>query len=95
MLAGQAGCAYNAADEGTYCSIAEMAERVAADGGIQIEYDIQDAAANGFPQTLYMNLDTGALKELGWKPNGGGTPIGEMFKKMIKDMNASIQCSIR
>lgn len=68
MLEGKPGNAYNAADENTYCSIAEMAERVAADGGIKVEYDIQDEAANGFPKTLYMNLDTAALKKLGWEP---------------------------
>lgn len=70
MLKGEPGQAYNAADESTYCSIAEMAERVAADGGIQVEYDIQPEAANGFPQTLYMNLDTKALRKLGWIPGG-------------------------
>lgn len=77
MLNGVPGHAYNAADEDTYCSIAEMAERVAADAGIDVEYDIQDEVINGFPQTLYMNLDTTALKELGWMPcacvcGGGG-----------------------
>lgn len=71
MLKGKPGSAYNAADENTYCSIAEMAERVAADGGIEVEYDIQDEKKNGFPRTLYMNLDTSALRELGWKPCGG------------------------
>ena len=70
MLNGEPGHAYNAADESTYCSIAEMAEMIAADAGIEVEYDIQDEAANGFPQTLYMNLDTTALKELGWRPRG-------------------------
>lgn len=66
MLKGESGRAYNAADETTYCSIAEMAEKVAAEGGVSVEYDIQDEKANGFPQTLYMNLDTSALKKLGW-----------------------------
>lgn len=71
MLSGKPGRAYNAADENTYCSIAEMAERVAADGGMKVEYDIQDEKENGFPQTLYMDLDTSALRELGWEPAGG------------------------
>ena len=60
-----------------------MAERVAADGGIKVVYDIQDEKENCFPQTLYMNLDTSALRELGWKPWGGGNSIDEMFKRMI------------
>ena len=83
MLNGKSGSAYNAADENTYCSIAEMAERVAADGGIKVVYDIQDEKENCFPQTLYMNLDTSALRELGWKPWGRGYSIDEMFKRMI------------
>lgn len=86
MLNGEPGNAYNAADENTYCSIADMAERVAADGGIKVEYDIQDEKLNGFPQTLYMNLDTSALKALGWKPLGGGYPITEMFQRMISSL---------
>ena len=71
MLEGKPGTAYNAADEKTYCSIAEMAEQIAVAGGIKVEYDIQDEAINGFPQTLYMNLDTTALKNLGWTPSNG------------------------
>ena len=71
LLKGSKGEAYNAADESTYCSIAEMAERVAAEAGIKVEYDIQPPSANGFPDTLYMYLDTTKLKNLGWKPIGG------------------------
>ena len=72
LLKGKSGMAYNAADESTYCSISEMAERVAAEGGIKVEYNIQDEAANGFPHTLFMHLDTTALRELGWKACGVG-----------------------
>lgn len=68
MLKGESGRAYNVADENTYCSIADMAEMVAADGGIRVEYDIQDERNNRFPQTLFMKLDTSALKKLGWMP---------------------------
>lgn len=71
LLKGQAGQAYNAADETTYCSIAEMAERVAHEGKVQVEYQIEDEAKNGFPQTLYMDLDTTKLRNLGWKLLGG------------------------
>lgn len=69
LLRGKNGQAYNCADENTYCSIAEMAEKVAADGGIKVQYDIQDEAKNGFPKTLYMYLDTTQLKSLGWRSN--------------------------
>ena len=68
MLKGESGMAYNAADEDTYASIAEMAKIVAKDGGINVRFDIQDAKDNGFPDTVYMDLDTTKLKELGWRP---------------------------
>lgn len=70
MLNGQSGDAYNLADESTYCSIAEMAQRIAKKGGINVRFEIQDAAANGFPDAVYMNLDTSKLKALGWKTIG-------------------------
>lgn len=82
LLKGRGGSAYNAADENTYCSIAEMAEKIASDAGIKVVFDIQDEKANGFPQTLYMDLDTTALKNLGWRPVGGYS-IVEMIRKMI------------
>ncbi len=84
MLKGEPGQAYNVADESTYCSIAEMAERVATDSGIQVEYDIQDAEANGFLQTLFMDLDTTLLRGLGWQPQGYS--IVEMYRRMIEGM---------
>ena len=82
LLKGKPGTAYNAADESTYCSIAEMAEKVAEDGGIKVEYDIQDVTVNGFPDTLYMDLDTTALKETGWMPIWGGKTIEEMYSRI-------------
>ena len=72
LLKGKRGEAYNAANEGTYCSISRMAEDVAKESGIKVLYDIQDERLNGYPQTLYMDLDTSKLQELGWKPDGGG-----------------------
>lgn len=67
LLDGEEGAAYNVADESTYCSIAEMAAEIAKRYGISVKYDVQDTAKNGFPDTLYMDLDTSRLKELGWK----------------------------
>ncbi len=90
LLKGSNGEAYNVADENTYCSIAEMAERVAFEAGIKVEYDIQPPAVNGFPDTLYMYLDTTKLKNLGWKPIGGGKTIDVMFGRMIQMMQEKI-----
>ena len=86
LLNGKAGEIYNAADEGTYCSIAEMAEQVAKSGGIKVVYDIQDTAVNGFPDTLYMDLDTTKLQKLGWCPLGGGRRLIDMYKIMIASL---------
>lgn len=72
LLNGKNGEAYNAGDENTYCSISEMANSIAKANGIDVEYDIQPASENGYPETLYMDLDTSKLKELGWNPIGGG-----------------------
>ncbi len=82
MLNGEPCKAYNAADESTYCSIAELAETIAADGDIEVEYDVKSGEDNGFLHTLYMNLDTTALKNLGWLPQGGYS-IRKMFRRML------------
>lgn len=68
LAKGTSGQAYNAADEDTYCSIAEMARKMADANGIKVKFDIQDEAANGFPQTVYLKLNTTELKNLGWLP---------------------------
>ena len=71
LLNGKNGEVYNAGDENTYCSISEMANSIAKANGIEVEYDVQPASVNGYPETLYMDLDTSKLKELGWNPIGG------------------------
>ena len=67
LLKGNAGQSYNAANESTYCSIAEMAEKFAAQGGIKVRYEIEDEAKNGYPKPFYIDLDTSLLQQLGWK----------------------------
>lgn len=66
LLKGEPGQAYNAANEGTYCSIAQMAEMVARHGEIKVRYELQDEAGSVYPKALYMDLDTGKLRNLGW-----------------------------
>lgn len=85
LLKGEKGQAYNAADENTYCSIAEMAGKVATQGGINVRYDIQEEHANGYLKTLYMSLDTGLLRGLGWRVGGGGG-LTEMFRRLVASM---------
>lgn len=82
LLKGEKGQAYNCANEETYCSISEMAEMIANEAGIKVEYQIEDEKQNGFPRTLYMHLGTSKLKDLGWKPVGGGIKLVEMYYRM-------------
>lgn len=82
LLIGESGKAYNIANEKTYCSISEMANRLAKMGGISVQYDIQDNKKNGFPETLYMDLDTESILALGWKPLKDYS-IEEMFQRMV------------
>lgn len=67
LLKGESGRAYNLADEKSYCSIAQMAEKIALAHGIKVIYNIQDEGINGYPATIYMDLDTSKLRALGWR----------------------------
>ena len=86
MLSGEKGTAYNVADETTYCSIAEMAHLLADNAGINVTFDIQDASANGYLSTLYMDLDTSRLRALGWKVMYSGG-LSEIYRRMIECMS--------
>ena len=71
LLNGKAGECYNAANENTYCSIAEMAHMVAdetAGGQIAVRYELEDVKKLGYADILYMKLDTTKLSSLGWTP---------------------------
>lgn len=83
LLQGQAGQAYNAANEETYCSIIDMAERVALGAGIEVHTELQEHKKNGYLDTLCMKLNTDLLKALGWKPITGTDTIGKMYQKVI------------
>lgn len=86
LTKGNAGQAYNAANEDTYCSIYEMAQMVAkkcANGEIQVLTEVENESKFGFAPTLKMNLDTSKLKSLGWRPKVG---LEDMFNNMILDM---------
>lgn len=87
LLKGEIGMAYNAADENTYCSIADMAEMIASYNGIKVEYDIQASVKEAFLETLYMYLDVSALKNLGWEMINGGSSIEKMFERMMSDFS--------
>lgn len=83
LLHGENGQAYSVANDKTYCSIYEMATMVADKYGIQVEILEQDVASQGYAGTLYMDLDTTKLRNLGWKPQ---VDLEEMYSRMIEDM---------
>lgn len=87
LVNGNAGEAYNVANEDTYCSIYEMAEMVANEFGegkvsVRIE-ECGDVEKLGYAKTLKMNLSTQKLRALGWKPS---SPLKTIYAKMIEYM---------
>lgn len=83
LFNGKSGEAYTVANDATYCSIYEMASMVAKEYGINVVIDEEDAANYGYADTLYMDLDTSKIRNLGWKPQ---VDLLEMYKYMISDM---------
>ena len=88
LLKGIAGKAYNLANEKTYCSIREMAELVAKQGGISVQYQPMDVAMLGYADTLYMDLSTKAAQALGWQPK---VLLPEMYQRMITSMRFNLE----
>lgn len=83
LLNGKIGEIYTAANEETYCSIYEMAKLVAEMNGIDVEIKEQDISKSGYANTLYMDLDTSKLRNLGWEPVVG---LEDSIKKLIDYM---------
>ncbi len=91
MLNGKSGDAYNMADENTYCSIAEVAQRVAESGGVKVRFETQNTAVSCYPDAVYMDLDTSKLKALGWKVlySGGLQEIyGRMATHITEELHS-------
>lgn len=79
---GAAGKIYNVADKNTYCSVAEMAKKVADKYGLRVQYDVQENRE--YLGTLYMDLDTAAIHGLGWKPTAK-EGILSIYEEMMED----------
>ena len=91
LLKGQPGHAYNAADESTYCSIADMARKVAAANGIGLRFEQGDGAERGYAAPVYIDLDTARLRALGWRVGEhGGEPLLWMYDRMIGEMEKNV-----
>lgn len=68
LLRGAPGEIYNAADERTYCSIADMVRQIAEENGVGVRYEPGDSAALGYPDAVRLELDASRLRDLGWTP---------------------------
>ena len=77
---------YTVANEATFCSVREMAERLIAahpESGSRLAFDISEDAARSYPPPTRLRLDSSRLRALGWEPNVG---LMEMFDRMMKGM---------
>lgn len=77
---------YTVANEATFCSVREMAERLIAahpESGSQLAFDISEDAARSYPPPTRLRLDSSRLRALGWEPKVG---LMEMFDRMMKGM---------
>lgn len=82
---GEAGQAYNAANDQTFCSVRHMAQLVAehlGDGRCAVRFEIDPEAAKRFRKGSVLNLNTERLRALGWSPKAD---LVYMYDKMVAD----------
>ncbi len=81
MLKGEAGEAYNVANEDTYISAIGMAEylRQNVNPSISVRFDLNDNM--GYAPVTKLRLSAQKLMALGWQPRYG---LKEMFERLIK-----------
>ena len=92
LARGEPAVPYTVANEGTFCTIREMAEALCAahpESGSKVVFDFTDAAAQGFAPPFRMRLDCSRLRALGWTPKVG---LIEAFDRMIADMRRGSGC---
>ncbi len=86
LAKGEVAVPYTVANEGTFCTIREMAEALCAahpESGSKVVFDFADADAQGFAPPFRMRLDCSRLRALGWEPKVG---LMEMFDRMMEGM---------
>lgn len=80
LFKGEAGEAYNVANEGTYITIREMAEFLCAEFNPSCKVVLDLHNDMGYAPVTKLNLSTDKLRALGWRPRFG---LKEMFDKLI------------
>ena len=80
LLKGEAGEAYNVANEGTYITIREMAEFLCAEFNPSCKVVLDLHNDMGYAPVTKLNLSAEKLQALGWKPRFG---LKGMYAKLI------------
>ena len=80
LLRGEAGMAYNVANEDTYISVRDMAEMVCREFGRKMRVRIEPKEGMGYSPTTYLRLDTSRIRALGWQPK---YDLKQMFASII------------
>lgn len=83
LLKGEAGEAYNVANEGTYITIREMAEFLCAEFNPKCKVVLDLHNDMGYAPVTKLNLSTDKLRRLGW---GTSYSLKEMFERLIRSI---------
>lgn len=87
LLSGKNRNAYNGVNEKTHCTIAEMAQMVAAKiaaGRIKVVFDIPETNKYGYAADTKLWLSSKKLEGLGWKP---AHDLEDMYRRTIDYIN--------
>lgn len=84
LLKGEAGEAYNVANQKTYISIREMAEFLCAEFNPNCKVVLDLHNDMGYAPVTKLNLSTDKLRALGWSPKYG---LKDMFDRLINSIN--------
>lgn len=83
LLKGNAGEAYNVANEKTYISIRMLAEFLCTSFNPSISIKIKEEEETGYAPITKLNLSTEKLRDLGWQPH---YDLYKMFDNLINSM---------
>ena len=81
LVCDEVGEIFNVADEDTYCSVFDFAQIICKKYGIGLRIEEDNDKSRGFANTLFMDLDTTKIQNLGWKPLK--LTIEDIYDRMI------------